>query len=78
MKEKEYEVSLKIIKEIKINVQSSSYNEALKSVEDVVLKSDYEKLFTKDETRNYVKVNLVKKKPLFCKKRGFVFLKKWC
>ncbi len=76
MKEKEFEVSLKIIKEIKINVQSNSYKEALKSVEDIVLKSDYEKLFTKEDTRNYVKVNLVKKKPLFCNRRWFVFLKK--
>lgn len=76
MKEKNYEVSLKIVKEIKISVQSTSNDEALKSIEDVVLKGDYEKLFTKEETRNYVRVNKVNKRPLFCKKRGFVFLKK--
>ena len=41
MKEKNYEVSLKIVKEIKISVQSTSNDEALKSIEDVVLKGDY-------------------------------------
>lgn len=76
MKEKEFEVSLKVVKEIKMSIQSTSYDEALKSIEDVVLKSDYEKLFTKEQTRNYVQVNKVSKRPLFCKKRGFVFLKK--
>ena len=78
MKEKEYEVSIKIIKEIKMNVNSTSSNESLKSVEDLVLKGDYEKLFTKDQTSNYVVVEKVKKKPRFCSKwRGFVYLKKW-
>ena len=78
MKEKEYEVSIKIIKEIKMNVNSTSSNESLKSVEDLVLKGDYEKLFTKDQTSNYVVVEKVKKKPRFCSKwRGFVLLKKW-
>lgn len=76
MKEKNYEVSLKIVKEIKISVQSTSNDDALKSIEDIVLKGDYEKLFTKEETRNYVQANKVNKRPLFCKKRGFVFLKK--
>ena len=77
MKEKEYEVSIKIIKEIKMNVNSTSSNESLKSVEDLVLKGDYEKLFTKDQTSNYVFVEKVKKKPQFCSKwRGFVLLKK--
>ena len=76
MKEKEFEVSLKVVKEIKMSIQSTSYDEALKSIEDVVLKGDYEKLFTKEHTRNYVQVNKVSKRPLFCKKRGFVFLKK--
>ena len=46
MKEKEYEVSIKIVKEIKMMVNSTSSNESLKSVEDIVLKGDYEKLFT--------------------------------
>ena len=36
MKEKNYEVSLKIVKEIKISVQSTSNDDALKSIEDVV------------------------------------------
>ena len=77
MKEKEYEVSIKIVKEIKMNVNSTSSNESLKSVEDLVLKGDYEKLFTKDQTSNYVVVEKVKKKPRFCSKwRGFVLLKK--
>lgn len=77
MKEKEYEVSIKIVKEIKMMVNSASSNESLKSVEDIVLKGDYEKLFTKEQTSNYVVVEKVKKKPLFCsKRRGFVFLKK--
>ncbi len=76
MKEKNYEISLKIVKEVKISVQSTSNNEALKSIEDVVLKGDYEKLFTKEDTRNYVQVNKVNKKTLFCKKRGFVLLRK--
>lgn len=76
MKEKEYEVSLRIVKEITINTNATSSNEALKSVEDIVLKGDYEKLFTKENTKNYVFVKKVNKKPLFCKRRGFVFLKK--
>lgn len=77
MKEKEYEVSIKIYKEIKMKVSSTSSDESLKSVEDLVLKGDYEKLFTKDQTSNYVVVEMVKKKPQFCsKRRGFVFLKK--
>lgn len=76
MKEKEYEVSLIIVKEITINTNATSSNEALKSVEDIVLKGDYEKLFTKENTKNYVFVKKVNKKPLFCKRRGFVFLKK--
>ena len=33
MKEKEYEVSIKIVKEIKMMVNSASSNESLKSVE---------------------------------------------
>ena len=37
----------RIVKEIKISVQSTSNDDALKSIEDVVLKGDYEKLFTK-------------------------------
>lgn len=76
MKEKEYEVSLRIVKEITINTNATSSNEALKSVEDIVLKGDYEKLFTKENTKNYVFVKKVNKKTLFCKRRGFVFLKK--
>lgn len=76
MKEKEYEVSLRIVKEITINTNATSSNDSLKSVEDIVLKGDYEKLFTKDNTKNYVFVKKVNKKPLFCKRRGFVFLKK--
>lgn len=76
MKEKEYEVSLRIVKEITISTNTTSSNEALKSVEDIVLKGDYEKLFTKENTKNYVFVKKVNKKPLFCKRRGFVFLKK--
>ena len=40
-------------------------------------KGDYEKLFPKEQTSNYVVVEKVKKKPQFCsKRRGFVFLKK--
>ena len=38
MKEKNYEEKIKIVKEIKISVQSTSNDEALKSIEDVVLK----------------------------------------
>ena len=38
MKEKEFEVSLKVVKEIKMSIQSTSYDEVLKSIEDVVLK----------------------------------------
>ena len=51
-------------------------DDALKKMEDIILKGDYEKLFTKENTRNYVIANKVKPKPLFCKKRGFVLLKK--
>lgn len=75
-KEKNYEVQLSIVKEITIDVNSKSINEALKSVEDIVLKGDYEKLFTKEQTKNYVYVKKVNKKPVFSKRQGFVFLKK--
>lgn len=76
IKEKNYEVQLSIVKEVTIDVNSKSINEAIKSVEDIVLKGDYEKLFTKEHTKNYVYVKKVNKKPIFCKRRGFVFLKK--
>ena len=76
MKEKDYVVSLKIEKEIEINVKGKNSDDALKKMEDIILKGDYEKLFTKENTRNYVIANKVKPKPLFCKKRGFVLLKK--
>ena len=72
MKEKEFEVSLKVVKEIKMSIQSISYDEALKSIEDVVLKGDYEKLFTKEQTRNYVQVNKVKNL-CFVKKEDLCF-----
>lgn len=78
LKEKNYEVSLRVYKEIKMVIPAKSQDEALQSVEDLVLKGDYEKLFTKEQTKNYVQVKSLQKKPLFCKKRsGFVFLKKW-
>lgn len=77
LKEKNYEVSLSVYKEIKMVIPAKSQDEALQSVEDLVLKGDYEKLFTKEQTKNYVQVKSLQKKPLFCKKRsGFVFLKK--
>ena len=77
LKEKNCEVSLRVYKEIKIVIPAKSQDEALQSVEDLVLKGDYEKLFTKEQTKNYVQVKSLQKKPLFCKKRsGFVFLKK--
>lgn len=77
LKEKNYEVSLRVYKEIKMVIPAKSQDEALQSVEDLVLKGDYEKLFTKERTKNYVQVKSLQKKPLFCKKRsGFVFLKK--
>lgn len=77
LKEKNYEVSLRVYKEIKMVIPAKSQDEALQSVEDLVLKGDYEKLFIKEQTKNYVQVKSLQKKPLFCKKRsGFVFLKK--
>lgn len=76
MKEKDYVISLKIEKEIEINVKGKNSDDSLKKMEDIILKGDYEKLFTRENTRNYVIANKVKLKPLFCKKRGFVLLKK--
>ena len=49
LKEKNYEVSLRVYKEIKIVIPAKSQDEALQSVEDLVLKGDYEKLFTKEQ-----------------------------
>ena len=49
----------------------------MKSAEDLVLAPDYEKMNNTKNTRTYVVVDLVEKKPRFCKKsNGFVFLKK--
>ena len=77
LKEKEYELSIKTVKENIIKVSACSKEEALKSAEDLVLAPDYEKVNNTKNTRSYVEVDLVEKKPRFCKKsNGFVFLKK--
>ena len=77
LKEKEYEISLKTVKENIVKVSAISRDEALKSAEDLVLAPDYEKMKNTKNTRTYVVVDLVEKKPRFCKKsNGFVFLKK--
>ena len=61
----------------KKKVFSISRDEALKSAEDLVLAPDYEKMNNTKNTRTYVVVDLIEKKPRFCKKsNGFVFLKK--
>ena len=47
LKEKNYEVSLRVYKEIKMVIPTKSQDEAIQSIEDLASKGDYEKLFTK-------------------------------
>ncbi len=77
LKEREYEVSFRTVKENIIKVVASSKEEALKSAEDLVLAPDFEKLHNTKNARHFVEVDLVEKKPRFLKKSsGFVILKK--
>ena len=46
LKEKEYEISLKTVKENIVKVSAISRDEALNSAEDLVLAPDYEKMNT--------------------------------
>ena len=44
MKEKEYEISIKVVKENIIKVSASSQEEALKSAEEIAMAPNYEKV----------------------------------
>ena len=57
LKEKEYEISLKTVKENIVKVSAISRDEALKSAEDLVLAPDYEKMNNTKNTRTYVVVD---------------------
>lgn len=77
MKEKQYEISIKTIKENIIMVTASNKEEALKSAEDIVMSPDYEKTNNTKITKSYIVGELVEDKPRFLVKNNrFVFLKK--
>lgn len=77
MKEKQYEISIKTIKENIIMVTASSKEEALKSAEDIVMAPDYEKANNTKNTKSYIVGEIVEDKPRFLNKNNrFVFLKK--
>ena len=77
MKEKEYEISIKTIKENIITVNASSKEEALKSAEEIAMAPDYEKTNNTKNTKSYIVGEVLENKPRFLKKSNrFVFLRK--
>lgn len=77
MKEKEYEISIKTIKENIITVNASSKEEALKSAEEIAMAPDYEKANNTKNTKSYIVGEVLENKPRFLKKSNrFVFLRK--
>ena len=68
----------KLLKELvkKLNDRLKNNKFLLIYIEKMLWHFGNKELFTKENTRNYVIANKVKPKPLFCKKRGFVLLKK--
>ena len=76
MKEKEYEISIKIIKENIIKVNASSKEEALKSAEEIAMAPNYEKANNTKNTKSYIVCEVLENKPRFLNKSSrFVFLK---
>ena len=76
MKEKEYEISIKTIKENIIKVNASSKEEALKSAEEIAMAPNYEKANNTKNTKSYIVGEVLENKPRFLKKSNrFVFLK---
>lgn len=76
MKEKEYEISIKTIKENIIMVNASSKEEALKSAEEIAMAPNYEKVNNTKNTKSYIEGEVLNNKPRFLKKSTrFVFLK---
>ena len=77
MKEKEYEISIKTVKENIIKVNASSKEEALKSAEEIAMAPDYEKANNTKNTKSYIVGEVLENKPRFLKKSNrFVFLRK--
>lgn len=77
MKEKQYEISIKTVKENIVTVSASSKEEALKSAEDIAMAPDYEKTNNTKITRNYIVGEVLENRPRFLQKSNrFVFLKK--
>ena len=77
MKEKQYEISIKTVKENIIMVNASSKEEALKSAEDIAMAPDYEKIHNTKNTKSYIVGEVLENKPRFLNKSNrFVFLKK--
>ena len=77
MKEKQYEISIKTVKENIIMVNASSKEEALKSAEEIAMTSDYEKVNNTKNTKSYIVGEVLENKPRFLNKSNrFVFLKK--
>ena len=52
MKEKEYEISIKTVKENIIKVNASSKEEALKSAEEIAMAPNYEKVNNTKNTKS--------------------------
>lgn len=76
MKEKEYEISIKTIKENIIKVNASSKEEALKSAEEIAMAPNYEKANNTKNTKSYIVGEVLENKPRFLNKSSrFVFLK---
>ena len=76
MKEKEYEISIKTVKENIIKVNASSKEEALKSAEEIAMAPNYEKANNTKNTKSYIVGEVLENKPRFLNKSSrFVFLK---
>ena len=76
MKEKEYEISIKVVKENIVKVNASSQEEALKSAEEIAMAPNYEKVNNTKNTKYYIEGEVLNNKPRFLKKSNkFVFLK---
>ena len=65
MKEKQYEISIKTIKENILMVTASSKEEALKSAEEIAMAPDYEKANNTKNTKSYIVGEVLENKPRF-------------
>ena len=76
MKEREYEISIKVVKENIVKVNASSQEEALRGAEEIAMAPNYEKTNNTKNTKSYIVGEVLENKPRFLKKSNkFVFLK---